>query len=68
MRAVETIPRMKEWRIRGNEGWGGMKDEGEWGRMVEGMNSSLICCTHCENFCKCHNIPPSSTTWKKDEK
>jgi hypothetical protein len=29
--------------------------------MVEGMNSSEI---HCKNFCKCHNVPPPSTTIK----
>jgi hypothetical protein len=23
--------------------------------MMEGMNSTMIC---CKNFCKCHNVPP----------
>jgi hypothetical protein len=32
----------------------------EWGeeeerRMMEGVNSTMIC---CKNFCKCHNVLP----------
>jgi hypothetical protein len=30
--------------------------------MVEGVNSSMIYLIYCKNFCKCHNIFPSSTT------
>jgi hypothetical protein len=25
---------------------------------LEGMNSTMI---QCKNFCKCHNVPPSTT-------
>jgi hypothetical protein len=36
--------------------------------MVEGVNSNMIYLIYCKNFCKCHNVPPSSTTIKKKEK
>jgi hypothetical protein len=26
----------------------------EWGKMIEGMNSTMI---YCKNFCKCHIVP-----------
>jgi hypothetical protein len=32
--------------------------------MMEG-NSRMIYLIHCKNFCKCHNVPPPSTTIKK---
>jgi hypothetical protein len=41
---VETVPGM-------GEGW--------WKRMVEGVNSSMICFIYYKNFCKCHNVPPA---------
>jgi hypothetical protein len=34
-------------------------------KMVEEVNSNM---TYCKNICKCHNMPPSSTTIKKREK
>jgi hypothetical protein len=48
---VETVP-----------GIGGNGDKGEWWR---GMNSSMIHLIHCKNLCKCHNVPPPSTTIKR---
>jgi hypothetical protein len=33
-------------------------------RMVEGVNSCMIYLIHCMNLCKCHNVPPPSTTIK----
>jgi hypothetical protein len=30
-------------------------------------DSSLIYLIHCKNICKCHNIPPSSTTINKQK-
>jgi hypothetical protein len=39
-------------------GESGMKRSG-------GVNSSMI---YCKNFCKCHNVPPPSTTINKKEK
>jgi hypothetical protein len=50
MMPVETIP-----------GWG----EEVKRRMVEGVNLSMIYLIYCKNFCKCHNVPPSSTTIKE---
>jgi hypothetical protein len=38
---------------------GGMKEN------VGGMNSSMIYLMYCKKFCKCHLIPPLSTTIKK---
>jgi hypothetical protein len=40
---------------------------GEWGTKENGggVNSSMI---YCKNFCKCHNVPPLSTTIKKGKK
>jgi hypothetical protein len=35
------------------------------GRMVEGVNSSMIYLIHCKNLCKCYNVPPPSTTTTK---
>jgi hypothetical protein len=49
---IETIPGMGE---------GGIKETS--GR----VNSSMIHLRHCKNFCKCHNIPPSSTTIKRSQ-
>jgi hypothetical protein len=49
MKLVETIPGMREGRQR---------------RMIEGVNSSMIYATYYKNFCKCHNVPPPSTTIK----
>jgi hypothetical protein len=34
-------------------------------KAVERVNSSIIYLIHCKNFCKCHNVPPPSTTIKK---
>jgi hypothetical protein len=34
---------------------------GDKGRSVGG-NSSTIYLIYCKNFCKCHNVPPPSTT------
>jgi hypothetical protein len=34
-------------------------------RMIKGMNSSMMYLIYCKNFCKCHNVSPSSTTIKK---
>jgi hypothetical protein len=33
--------------------------------MVEGVNSSMIYLMYCNNFCKCHNVPPPGTTIKR---
>jgi hypothetical protein len=30
-----------------------------------GVNSSMIYLMHCKNLCKCHNVPPLSTTIKR---
>jgi hypothetical protein len=30
-----------------------------------GVNSSIMYLIHYKNFCKCHNVPPSSTTIKE---
>jgi hypothetical protein len=46
---VETIPRIGGGRIKENS---------------EGVNSSMIYLIQCKNFCKCHNVPPPSTTIK----
>jgi hypothetical protein len=32
-----------------------------------GGNSNIICLIYCENFCKCHNIPPPRTTTFKNK-
>jgi hypothetical protein len=37
------------------------------GRAVEGMNSNIINLIYCKNFCKCHNVSPSSTTMKNEK-
>jgi hypothetical protein len=44
-----TIPGMKGGGIKESSG-------------VEMVNSAMI---YCKNFCKCHNVPSSSTTIKK---
>jgi hypothetical protein len=36
------------------------KGRGRWRRMFERMNSCMIYLIHCNNLCKCHNVPPSS--------
>jgi hypothetical protein len=36
--------------------------------LLEGMNSSKIYLIHYKNFCKCHNVPPLSTTIKENPK
>jgi hypothetical protein len=33
--------------------------------MVEGVNLSMIYLIYCKNFCKCHNVLPSSQTIQK---
>jgi hypothetical protein len=47
--SVETVPGMGR----------GMKE------MVEWVNSNMIYLIYCKNFCKCHNVSPTSTTTKK---
>jgi hypothetical protein len=32
------------------------------------VNSIMIYLIHYKNFCKCHNVPPSSTIKKKKKK
>jgi hypothetical protein len=49
MIAVETVP-----GIRG----GSMKESSV------GVNSRMIYSIHCKKICKCHNVPPPSTTIK----
>jgi hypothetical protein len=44
MRSVETIP---EW------GEGGIMESGGGGEF------SMIYFIYCQNFCKCHNVPPT---------
>jgi hypothetical protein len=34
----------------------------------EGVISSMLYLIHCKNLCKCHSVPPPSTTIKKKEK
>jgi hypothetical protein len=51
MKPVETIPGMGGGEIKGNGG---------------GVNSAMIYLIHCKNFYKCHNVPPPSTTIKKN--
>jgi hypothetical protein len=34
-------------------------------RVVEGVNSCMIYSIHCKNLCKCHSVPPPSTTIKE---
>jgi hypothetical protein len=47
--------------------WNHSKNGGreEQRRGVERMNSSMIYLIHCKKFCKCHNVPPPSTTINK---
>jgi hypothetical protein len=33
-----------------------------------GGNSKMIHLMHCKNFCKCHNVPPPSTTIKRKKR
>jgi hypothetical protein len=38
-------------------------------RAVEGWNQyDSYNLAHCKNFCKCHNVPPPSTTIKEKNK
>jgi hypothetical protein len=53
MRPVETVPGMEGGEIKDNGG---------------GVNSSIIYLIYCKNFCKCHNVPPPSTTIKINTK
>jgi hypothetical protein len=50
---VETIP-----------GMGGVRDKDNDG----GVNSSMISLIYYKKFCKCHNVPPPSTIYKKKKK
>jgi hypothetical protein len=34
---------------------------------MEELNLSMIYLIYCKNFCKCHNVPPPSTTIKKSK-
>jgi hypothetical protein len=36
--------------------------------MVEGVNSCVIYLIHCNNLCKCHNVPLPSTTLKRKKR
>jgi hypothetical protein len=47
---VETVPGMQMGEIKESNG---------------GVNSSMIYLICCKNLCKCHNVPPPSTTIKK---
>jgi hypothetical protein len=42
---------------RAEQDWGGGVQESDGGG-----NSSMTYLIHCKNLCKCHNIPPPSTT------
>jgi hypothetical protein len=35
---------------------------------MEGVNSRIVYVICCQNFYKCHHVPPSSTTINKDKK
>jgi hypothetical protein len=50
---VETIPAIGEGEIKEND---------------EGVNSNMIYLIHCKNFCKFHNVFPSSTITNKQTK
>jgi hypothetical protein len=52
MRAAETIPGMGR-EEKENDG---------------GVNSTMIDLIYCKNFCKCHSVPPLSTTIKEKKK
>jgi hypothetical protein len=39
--------------------------EGEMKKTSGEVYSSMIYLVRCKNFCKCHNVSPSSTTIKK---
>jgi hypothetical protein len=45
-----------------------VSEEGGIKEMVEGINSNMIYLIYFENFCKCHNVPPPSTTIKEKNK
>jgi hypothetical protein len=49
---VETVPRMGGGEIKENS---------------RGVNSSMIYVMNSKNFCKCHNIPPTSTMIKNEK-
>jgi hypothetical protein len=36
--------------------------------MMGGVNSSMIYLIYYKNFCKCYNVPPSTTIKKEDKK
>jgi hypothetical protein len=36
--------------------------------MMEGIKSSMIYLIYCRNFCKCHNVPPTTTIKNKNKK
>jgi hypothetical protein len=46
----------------------GIGGKGNKRRMMESVNSSMIYFIYCKNFCKCHNVPPSSKVILKKEK
>jgi hypothetical protein len=37
-------------------------------RMRDGIDSSMMYLMYCNNFCKCHNVPPFSTKINKGRK
>jgi hypothetical protein len=41
---------------------------GGYRRVMEVVNSSIICLTYCINICKCHKVLPPSSTIKKRKK
>jgi hypothetical protein len=51
---IKTTPGMGEGRIKESDGGGEFKYD---------IFDTLI---YCQNFCKCHNVPPPSTTIKKE--
>jgi hypothetical protein len=47
--------------MRSDETVSGM-ERGKAKRKVEEGKSSMVYLIYCENFCKCHNVPPPSKT------
>jgi hypothetical protein len=45
------------WNYSRNQQMGRRREEW-WKRITEGLNSSIIYLMHCNNLCKCHNVPP----------
>jgi hypothetical protein len=41
---------------------------GGWRKEVEGKYSSMMYLIHCENLCKCYNVPAPSITIKINKK